>query len=308
MNLSAVSIRAFAIAVAVAAVVSIGSSPVAAQEIPNPVVDVTVTPANPRLGERIRTDVEFCVPDSTTAGDTFRLTLPPELMFLPNGFDVRDPDGLLVADATLAGSPLVVTFTFTDYVNTRTDVCGSAFFESRFDDALTVGEQRRLVYVVNGVAIFEPVIIPRERFGIGDDEIVSKGGFFTDTSDECRTSLDSCLEWHVRSRVGPYDSVQIVDAPIPGVTFECDQVQVTLRRVDANGELGALVSLQAAGVTTTVQCGDSVDVTVQRPAGRDDRPVGAARHARRAEPGGRRDVRERRRHHPHRRRRDRRPR
>ena len=71
------------------------------------------------------------MPDSTTAGDTFRLALPPELMFLPNGFDVRDPDGLLVADVTLAGSPEVVTFTFTDYVNTRADVCGSAFFESR---------------------------------------------------------------------------------------------------------------------------------------------------------------------------------
>ena len=262
MKLSAPGVRSLAAAVAAAAVISIGSSPAGAQEIPNPVIDVTVTPDNPRPDQRIRTDMEFCVPDSTAAGDTFSVTLPPELMFLPNGFDVRDPDGLLVANASLAGSPVVVTFTFTDYVDTRTDICGTAFFESRFDSSLTVGEQRRLAYVVNGEAVFDVPVTPRDGFGIADDEFVGKGGFFTDTSDQCRTSLDSCLEWHVRSRVGPYDSVQISDAPIPGVSYECDQIQVTLRRVEPNGELGGLVSLQAAGVTTTIQCGDSVDVTV----------------------------------------------
>jgi hypothetical protein len=250
------------VAVAAAAVVTIGSSNATAAEIPNPVVDVVVTPSNPRIGERIRTDMEFCVPDSTAEGDFFSVVLPPELTFMPSGFDVRDPDGLLVADATLAGSPVVVTFTFTDYVDTRTDVCGSAFFESRFDDTLTVGEQRQLDYVVNGVAIFDVPFTPREKYGIGDDDIVGKGGFFTDDSDQCRTSLDSCLEWHVRSRVGPYDSVQISDDGIPGVSFECDEVQVTLRRVEPNGALGGYVSLAAAGVTTVVECGDGVDVTV----------------------------------------------
>ena len=267
MKLSVVCTPVVAAAAAVMATLSIGSSHVVAQEIPDPVIDVIVTPQNPRLGERIRTDVEFCVPDSTTEGDTFSVTLPSELTFLPSGFDVRDPDGLLVADATLAGAPFVVTFTFTDYVDTRTDVCGSAFFESRFDDTLTVGEDRRLVYTVND-DVFDFVITPRERLGTVGDDIVGKGGFFTDPTDECRTSVDSCLEWRVRSRVGPYDSVQISDAPISGITFECDQIEVTLRRVEANGELGPLVSLEAAGVTTTVQCGPGVDVTVNDlPAG-----------------------------------------
>lgn len=262
MKLSS-GIRVVATAVAAVAVVSIGSSSATAEQIADPVVDVVVTPSNPRLGERIRTDLEFCVPDSTVEGDSFSVALPPELTSLPNGFEVRDPDdGMLVANASLTSSPVVVTFTFTDYVDTRTDVCGTAFFESRFDSSLTIGEERDLVYVVNGEAVLETPLTPRPAFGIGDSDTVGKGGFFTDNSDQCRTSVDSCLEWHVRSRVGPYDSVQILDAKIPGVSFECDEIQVTLRRVEPNGELGGYVSLAAAGVTTVIECGDSVDVTV----------------------------------------------
>src|SRR5215210_6970305 len=61
----------------------VGSLPVEAAVIDNPVTSITVTPTNPKLGDPVRTDVKWCVPDSTVAGDTFDISLPPELLRLP---------------------------------------------------------------------------------------------------------------------------------------------------------------------------------------------------------------------------------
>jgi len=115
------------------------ANPVRAATIPNPVIDITVTPPNPRLSDPVRTNVQWCVPDSAANGDTFSIALPPELTGLPRGFDLRDPSGALVATASIAGTPGVATFTFTDFVDTHTNVCGTAFFESRLDSSLIPG-------------------------------------------------------------------------------------------------------------------------------------------------------------------------
>ena len=40
----------------------VASIPVDAAVIPNPVINITTTPANPQLSDAVRTDVQWCVP------------------------------------------------------------------------------------------------------------------------------------------------------------------------------------------------------------------------------------------------------
>src|SRR4051812_29905295 len=69
-----------------ALVETIALMPAAAAVIPNPVTSITVTPTNPRVIDPVRTDMAWCVPDSTAAGDTFTVALPVQLVQLPHGF------------------------------------------------------------------------------------------------------------------------------------------------------------------------------------------------------------------------------
>ena len=229
-----------------------GAIPAHAATIDNPVTSITVTPLNPRVSDPVRTDVVWCVPDSTASGDTFTITLPAQLTELPRGFNLRDPQGLLVATATIAGDPAIATFTFTDYVDTRTNVCGTAFFESRLDSSLTPGSQT-LTYLVNGVTPFEQVITIRgdSTTTIGRDT-ARKGAVFSDPSDECRTVATACLGWYVESQLGPFQTVTITDDGALGASFECDRLTVFLWSVDANGKL--LQSFRPAAADVTVTC------------------------------------------------------
>lgn len=230
------------------------SSPVEAAVIDSPVINITVTPPNPRLVDPVRTDVQWCVPDSAAAGDTFQISLPPELVQLPRNFNLRDPDGILVATALVAGTPAIATFTFNDYVDTHTDVCGTAFFESRLTSSLIPGTARTLTYVVNGVTTFEPVITPRPGTITIGRGTARKGAYFDDPNDECRTVADSCLGWYIESQVGPFLSITVNDTAPAGTTFACDKLSVRLWTVDANGELLKVFLPSAVGATVSSTC------------------------------------------------------
>jgi LPXTG-motif cell wall-anchored protein len=251
-----VGVRLFALVLVVAGgVSSFGSlNTVEAAVIDSPVTNITVTPPNPRVVDPVRTDVQWCVPDSASAGDTFQIALPPELLQLPRNFNLRDPDGILVATALIEGVPAVVTFTFNDYVDTHTGVCGTAFFESRLDSSLVPGTAVTLTYVVNGVTTFEPVITPRAGTITIGRGTARKGAFFDDPNDECRTVADSCLGWYIESQVGPFLSITVNDTAPAGTTFACDKLQVQLWSLDASGGLLQVFQPAALGVTVASTC------------------------------------------------------
>ncbi|HEY7627967.1 MAG TPA: Ig-like domain-containing protein [Ilumatobacteraceae bacterium] len=222
--------------------------------IDNPVISITVTPANPRVIDPVRTDVVWCVPDVTAAGDTFAIALPPELRQLPNGFPLRDPNGELVATASITGQPAVATFTFTAYVDTHDNVCGTAFFESRLDSTLVPGQSYTLTYIVNGTTTFNPVITIAPWTNPQGRNTATKGAFFSDTTDECRTVADSCIAWYVESRLGPFQSITVSDDGLADAAFVCSTLTVTLWSVDASGNLAQAFSPASQGTTVQTTC------------------------------------------------------
>jgi hypothetical protein len=228
--------------------------PAHAAVIPNPVISITTTPANPQLSGTVRTDVQWCVPDSAAAGDTFEIALPPELIRLPRGFVLLDPAGLVVANAAITGQPATVTFTFTNYIDTHVNVCGTAFFEARLATTLVAGTRYVLTYVVNHVTTFTTSITPTANGTPTDRTTARKNGFFDDTGDECRTTATSCIGWSIESRLGPFQSVTVNDSAAAGLAFECTTVSVLLWSVDANGNLLNSFSPAAAGATVNVTC------------------------------------------------------
>jgi LPXTG-motif cell wall-anchored protein len=232
----------------------VASGHVEAAVIPDPVTAITVTPSNPRLTDPVRTDIAWCVPDSSTAGDTFEVALPPELVQLPRNFNLRDPDGVLVATALITGTPAVVSFTFNSYVDTHTGVCGTAFFESRLDSSLIPGTSYPLTYVVNHVTTFQPVIDVRPGVAPTGRDSAKKGAYFADPNDECRTVAEACLGWYIESQLGPFQSVTINDTAPANTTFECSQVTVRLWNVTATGALANSFSLASQGATASVTC------------------------------------------------------
>jgi len=246
--------KLFASCLLLGGVAGIAAGSVDAATIPNPVLNITVTPSNPRLTDPVRTDIQWCVPDSAAAGDNFSIALAPELVGLPHGFDLRDPNGSLVATASIAGTPAVATFTFTDFVDTHVNVCGTAFFESRLDSSLVPGNTYTLRYVVDGSATFEPQITIRPGGVPGGRDTAHKGSYFGDPSDQCRTQTQGCLGWFIETRLGPFQSVTITDNGLENASFECNQMSVRLWSVDASGNLQTAFSAAAAGVTVTTTC------------------------------------------------------
>jgi LPXTG-motif cell wall-anchored protein len=222
--------------------------------IANPVTSITTSPTNPKLTDPVRTDVAWCVPDSATAGDTFTIALPPELTQLPRGFALRDPNGVVVANATIQGTPATATFTFNDYVDTHINVCGHAFFESRLSSSVSAGNSYTLRYVVNGTTNFDQVITVAPGGTTTGRDTSHKGAFFGDPTDECREAATDCIAWYVESPIGPFQSVTINDNATADVTFDCAKLTVTLWSVDANGNISQSFSPASQGATVQPTC------------------------------------------------------
>jgi hypothetical protein len=200
--------------------------PASAAELSGVIRDVDVTPTSPALGTQVQTDIDWCVPDGTRAGDTFSLTLSEYLRSLPSGFGLNDPaNGEVVATAVISTTdPAVVTFTMTAYAETHTDVCGTAFIRSGFDFGLTPGQTVPFEYVANDGAQFSTDITPTGGGPVGDAERAFKfGGLSTDQG---HNDPNDAVQWFVVTPAGPLDRVVISDDPGPGMNIDCASVDL----------------------------------------------------------------------------------
>ncbi|MGT2772274.1 Cna B-type domain-containing protein, partial [Streptococcus marimammalium] len=86
-----------------------------------------------------RINADFALPDNVVhQGDTTTIQLPDKLTFpQTTAFEVKDPDGNLVANATINSDTKQVVLTYTDYVETHSNVTGKLFFYSRVDFIVT---------------------------------------------------------------------------------------------------------------------------------------------------------------------------
>lgn len=243
------------------------TGPVAhAAEVDGVITGVSVSPTTPVLGGQLRTSIDWCAPASARGGDTFGLTLSDHLGHLPTGFELDDPKtGATVATATIAPStPWIVTFTFTDYVDTHHDTCGTAYVQSDFDGTTTPsGVRTPITSTTSDGRTFSTVVTPTGS-AWGDPTVAGKYGTWT-RPDQGRTDPTDSVVWHVDTPQGPYASATTTDTVPSGATWRFDCGTVALSEGSVAQGVWTHVADITAGTTTAVTCSPT-SVSVQWPA------------------------------------------
>ncbi len=109
-----------------------------------------------KVWDRIAFEATWAVPDTATAGDTFRLAFPtsPSLTGVRDSFALTAPDGQTVGNCEVSTGELVCTLT--DYVDSHTDVSGTLHFRARADEETTLTE----IPFTTGGGTVVPVDVP----------------------------------------------------------------------------------------------------------------------------------------------------
>ncbi len=174
--------------------------------------------------------LDWKVPDGSGAGDTFTLTLPPELKAAHTmTFPLRDAGdgGAVVATAAVSGQ--VVTFTLTDYAENHQDVHGRAWFLVTFGRSVAYGQDLNLQFGVDGVTLMDGVRVTGRP---GDySATATKWQTWADpaVNNPPRPSADRIL-WALhapritKGLVGA--KVTFTDTPGPGQAIACDSIHV----------------------------------------------------------------------------------
>ena len=243
----------------VAAALTILSSPASAKVISGAITGVAVTPTNPGIYDPLTVQTSWCVPDGSQAGDTFTLTLPPQLTPYTSGFPVKDAAGDVVANAVIANG--VVTFTLTDFAQTHNNVCGTAFFNEAINQDDVVANQPNVLTFTSGSDVFHPTITPTRGTGT-TRSTPAKYGHWVDLVDQGRTKPTDALYWFIETPVAPaagYTTATIADSAGAGQAFDCSKVYVHTGTVDAVGNFQS--SGRYTGTVTKTCSASALSVT-----------------------------------------------
>ena len=95
------------------------------------------------IWQQFRINGTFALPNNTVnEGDTTTITLPSEIAFaVSTAFQLKDPDGNVVANATIDGDRKTITLTYTNYAESHSNVTGNFFFYVRVDHNVVQSEQ-----------------------------------------------------------------------------------------------------------------------------------------------------------------------
>ena len=96
-----------------------------------------------RMWQEFRINATFALPDNTVnEGDTTTITLPSEIAFgVSTAFQLKDPAGNVVANATIDENRKTVTLTYTNYAESHSNVTGNFYFYGRVDHRVVQSEQ-----------------------------------------------------------------------------------------------------------------------------------------------------------------------
>ncbi|MEU3560492.1 Ig-like domain-containing protein [Kitasatospora sp. NPDC006786] len=176
---------------ALAAVLIHGAQTPAYSASINAITGITTTwagsPSAPlHPGMTVTTQITWCVPDGSHAGDTFSVTMPAQLANFPSGTQtVLDGTGAAIGTATIAGQPAVVTYTMGAYVETHTGVCGQTTISAQLSTDNNGAQD--LVYTTNaGVTFTTPIVVepwpPRNPANAEKYGLIYTGTAFPDTN------------------------------------------------------------------------------------------------------------------------------
>lgn len=235
-----------------AAGIALGATPASAAVISGAITNVAVTPTTPAPGQQLTTSIDWQVPDNAQAGDTFTLTLSSVLRNLPSDFALRDPDGgAVVATAALSStSPVVITFTLTDYASTHLDTHGTAFVTSDYSSVQVPPGASTPITSVTGDGVSFTTVITRPG-SVSTRSVPIKSRAFT-SADQGHTNPVDFLAWWLDTPVGPFDSAVSSDTVPTGQNwfYDCS----TIRYQDVAFTPGTTT---IASITTTVPASQS---------------------------------------------------
>ncbi|MDT2661716.1 Cna B-type domain-containing protein [Enterococcus hulanensis] len=129
----------------------------------------------------IRVTIDFSLPNNeVSSGDTSTITLPAELMLESSiTFNVTNADREIIAVAKADPISNTVTLTYTNFVETHSNVSGKLYFSSKIDTTTVQTETTVPIYIdVEGKQIFAGDI-HFENEGDDENEKFSKYSWFT---------------------------------------------------------------------------------------------------------------------------------
>lgn len=251
------SIVAAAMAAGLAAVAVIAAAPAVAADThthPDAISAVEVSfldgeggPA--RVGQWFTVTADWAVPDDAVGGDTFGMTLPPELRRVVDAtFDLTNATGDVVGSCTISDDdPPALTCTLTDFVDGRDDIHGSVWFTA---EAVAATTDPTLAFQGGDATIVAD--IPGEG-GISDLPVraavsVAKVGW--------QSAEDGRWGWmiSVPSELAENGRFAVSDVLIPGGDDAeghslVNAVDISWRSVDEHGNLaGAAVPVPSADI------------------------------------------------------------
>ncbi|WP_040155801.1 Ig-like domain-containing protein [Mobilicoccus massiliensis] len=240
------TLRASSALALVAAGLGLGLSAADASTVPGAVTDVRIEERAAATWSQLKLHLDWRVPDGTSSGDTFVLTLPQELRATDGTrFRLRDKAGATVAEASVTGRR--VTFTMTDYARSHTGVHGSAWFWVEFADGVAPGDSLDLRFDVDSVVFRDQVRI--ERPGPGNPSYPVKWQRWTSPErDRFLWAVDGPVVQP--NMVG--SSYEITDNPGPGQRLDCDRIDVfTGTRDDTWTQTGYIVKSRLTDFSCT---------------------------------------------------------
>ncbi len=187
------------------------------------ITGVTTSPGKIDYGDYLRTDITFCIPDGSSAGDTFSLTYPNSYTVLPDRFPVDDQKtGVNVANVDINEGTRVITFTLNAYVESHDNVCGDAFFESKVTSQ--GDETLPLTFTSNDDSTFRSTVTVGPKPAVSGQGPHKVGSF--PTANQCRSTTEDCLTWRLQSAVGPLTGGTITDKAGSNWSWDCATVKV----------------------------------------------------------------------------------
>ncbi|WP_226345180.1 Ig-like domain-containing protein [Agilicoccus flavus] len=216
--------------------VVVAAWPADAAEVPGAITDVDLVATESDVSDQMRLAVNWAVPDQASVGDSFTLTLPPELQAVDGmRFDLRDGTDV-VARAVVTGR--TVTFTLTDFVDTHTDVHGSAWFGVTFARTVRPGDTLDLEFTSDGVVFRDSV---RVTGVVGDySQTATKWQAWADPARNSppRPEADRII-WALNGPRVMQDwsgtTYTFTDTPGPGSEIDCDTISVFWGTTNSGG-------------------------------------------------------------------------
>lgn len=169
-----------------------------------------VPATNFKENSRVRVAYDFVITQPVTSGETMTLTIPNQLKLINfGGFPVDDAAGNTIANATIDPTTGTITLTFTDYVNTHTDLSGSLYYNATFNSKnIQTDQVNPILFPVNNTTETINAFIGKVNTGggTGSPTIVFKQGRMDDKD-------NSILHWTVtlNNALTPIDNAIYTD-------------------------------------------------------------------------------------------------